>query len=146
MSARDRFRRPRDQIRNNPGDFRSDLGVYWECLLRRAIADRFRSGQAQGTTAGQVENGSAIQSAADRNPIALASFPNGATDGFLEVEMRQHKRYGAVGLFLGALMLLGMGSLLSACGTVAGAGQDVSAIGNTVTGGANQTQRATGAP
>jgi predicted small secreted protein len=64
----------------------------------------------------------------------------------LEVEMRQRKRYGAVGLFLGALMLLGMGSLLSACGTVAGAGQDVSAIGNTVTGGANQTQRATGAP
>jgi len=60
--------------------------------------------------------------------------------------MRQHKRHGAVGLFLGALMLLGMGSLLSACGTVAGAGQDVSAIGNTVTGGANQTQRATGAP
>ncbi len=49
-------------------------------------------------------------------------------------------------LMLAALMLLGMGSLLSACNTVAGAGQDVSAIGHTVTGGATQTQRATGAP
>jgi predicted small secreted protein len=49
-------------------------------------------------------------------------------------------------LLLAALMLLGMGSLLSACNTVAGAGQDVSAIGHTVTGGATQTQRATGAP
>lgn len=60
--------------------------------------------------------------------------------------MRQRRRRGAVGLVLGALMLLGMGSVLSACNTVAGAGQDVSAIGNTVTGGAAQTQRATGAP
>ena len=60
--------------------------------------------------------------------------------------MRQHKRRGVVGLVLGALMLLGMGSVLSACNTVAGAGRDVSAIGNTVTGGAAQTQRATGAP
>ena len=49
-------------------------------------------------------------------------------------------------LMLAALLLLGMGSLLSACNTVAGAGQDVSAIGHTVTGGATQTQRATGAP
>jgi predicted small secreted protein len=63
-----------------------------------------------------------------------------------EVEMRLERRYRAAGLFLAALMLLGMGSLLSACGTVAGAGQDVSAIGNTVTGGAVQTQRQTGAP
>jgi len=60
--------------------------------------------------------------------------------------MRLERRYGAAGLLLAALMLLGMGSLLSACGTVAGAGQDVSAIGNTVTGGAVQTQRQTGAP
>jgi len=60
--------------------------------------------------------------------------------------MRLERRYRAAGLFLAALMLLGMGSLLSACGTVAGAGQDVSAIGNTVTGGAVQTQRQTGAP
>jgi predicted small secreted protein len=60
--------------------------------------------------------------------------------------MRLERRYGAAGLLLAALMLLGMGSLLSACGTVAGAGQDVSAIGNTVTGGAVQTQRAIGVP
>ncbi len=50
------------------------------------------------------------------------------------------------GLLLAALVLIGMGSLLSACNTVAGAGQDVSAIGHTVTGSAAQTQRATGAP
>ena len=60
--------------------------------------------------------------------------------------MKIEKRNGAAGLLLAALVLLGMGSILSACGTVAGAGRDVSAIGNTVTGGANQTQRATGAP
>jgi predicted small secreted protein len=50
------------------------------------------------------------------------------------------------GLLLSLLILLGLGSLLSACGTVAGAGQDVSAIGSTVSSGAAQTQRATGAP
>ncbi len=60
--------------------------------------------------------------------------------------MKTEQRNGAAGLLLAALVLLGMGSILSACGTVAGAGRDVSAIGNTVTGGANQTQRATGAP
>ena len=50
------------------------------------------------------------------------------------------------GFFLAALMLIGMVSALSACNTVAGAGQDVSAIGKTVTSGAEQTKRATGAP
>jgi entericidin A len=50
------------------------------------------------------------------------------------------------GLLLAALMFSGMSLLLSACNTVAGAGQDVSAIGHTVTGGAVQTQHATGAP
>jgi predicted small secreted protein len=49
-------------------------------------------------------------------------------------------------LALAIFAVLGGGMLLSACGTVAGAGQDVSAIGNTVTGGAVQTQRATGIP
>ena len=49
-------------------------------------------------------------------------------------------------LALVVLSLVGMSSMLSACGTVAGAGQDVSAIGNTVTGGAVETQRATRAP
>jgi predicted small secreted protein len=44
------------------------------------------------------------------------------------------------------LMLTGAGSILSACGTVAGAGQDVSTIGNAVTSGAEQTRRATGLP
>jgi predicted small secreted protein len=50
------------------------------------------------------------------------------------------------GLLLTVLMLMGMVSALSACNTVAGAGQDVSAIGKTVTSGAEQTKRATGAP
>jgi predicted small secreted protein len=49
-------------------------------------------------------------------------------------------------LVLAIFAVLGAGMLLSACGTVAGAGQDVSAIGNTVTGGAVQTRRATGMP
>jgi predicted small secreted protein len=65
---------------------------------------------------------------------------------FREILMRYDKRYGAAGLLLGALMLMGVGSLLSACNTVAGAGQDVSTIGNTVTSGAEQTRRATGIP
>jgi len=60
--------------------------------------------------------------------------------------MNTEHRNRTAGLLLAALMLLGVGSMLSACNTVAGAGQDVSAIGHTVTGGANQTQRATGAP
>ncbi len=60
--------------------------------------------------------------------------------------MRVTTRSTATGLCLGLFVLLAMGSLLSACGTVAGAGQDVSAIGHTVTTGATQTQRATGAP
>ena len=49
-------------------------------------------------------------------------------------------------LVLAIFAVLGAGMLLSACGTVAGAGQDVSAIGNTVTGGAVQTRRGTGMP
>jgi entericidin A len=60
--------------------------------------------------------------------------------------MRYRNRHGAAGLYLSCLVLLGLGSLLSACNTVAGAGQDVSAVGRTVTNGANQTQRATGVP
>jgi predicted small secreted protein len=60
--------------------------------------------------------------------------------------MKHGKRYGLAGMFFAVLLLLGAGSLLSACNTVAGAGQDVSAIGNTVTSGAVQTKRATGAP
>ena len=60
--------------------------------------------------------------------------------------MRYERRYGAASLLLAALMLMSAGSLLSACNTVAGAGQDVSTIGNTVTSGAEQTRRATGIP
>ena len=60
--------------------------------------------------------------------------------------MNTEHRNRTAGLLLAALVLLGVGSMLSACNTVAGAGQDVSAIGHTVTGGANQTQRAPGAP
>jgi len=50
------------------------------------------------------------------------------------------------GIALTAFAALGAGTLLSGCGTVAGAGQDISSIGHTVTGGAVQTQRATGVP
>jgi len=56
------------------------------------------------------------------------------------------KRRGLASMFLATLMLAGVGSLLAACNTVAGAGQDVSAIGHTVTSGAEQTKRATGVP
>jgi predicted small secreted protein len=49
-------------------------------------------------------------------------------------------------MFLVFVMLAGAGSILEACGTVAGAGQDVSTIGNAVTTGAQQTRRATGLP
>jgi len=49
-------------------------------------------------------------------------------------------------LLLVILMLTGAGSILSACGTIAGAGQDVSTVGNAVTTGAEQTRRATGLP
>jgi predicted small secreted protein len=64
----------------------------------------------------------------------------------LEIIMRDGKRYGIAGVILAVMALIGTGSLLTACNTVAGAGQDVSAIGNTVTSGATQTKRATGAP
>ena len=58
----------------------------------------------------------------------------------------EKRKFRGLSLALAALTLLGAGSLLSACGTVQGAGQDVSAIGSTVSGGASQTQRATGMP
>jgi predicted small secreted protein len=66
--------------------------------------------------------------------------------GFMEVPMRHGKRYGAAGFLVAMALLMSAGTLLSACNTVAGAGQDVSAVGNTVTSGAVQTKRATGAP
>jgi predicted small secreted protein len=55
-------------------------------------------------------------------------------------------RLRGLNLALAIFAVLGSSLLLSACGTVAGAGQDVSAVGNTVTGGAVQTRRATGIP
>ena len=60
--------------------------------------------------------------------------------------MRHERRRQLAGWLLVFLMLMGAGSILAACGTVAGAGQDVSTIGNAVTSGANQTKRATGLP
>jgi predicted small secreted protein len=66
--------------------------------------------------------------------------------GLREVLMTRRLRLRGLSLALAIFAVLGGGMLLSACGTVAGAGQDVSAIGNTVTGGAVQTQRATGIP
>jgi predicted small secreted protein len=55
-------------------------------------------------------------------------------------------RLRGLNLALAIFAVVGSSMLLSACGTVAGAGQDVSAIGNTVTGEAVQTRRATGIP
>jgi predicted small secreted protein len=63
-----------------------------------------------------------------------------------EVLMTLRLQLRGLSLVLAIFAVLGGGMLLSACGTVAGAGQDVSAIGNTVTGGAEQTRRATGMP
>ena len=60
--------------------------------------------------------------------------------------MGQGKRHGLAALLLVVLMVTGAGSMLSACNTVAGAGQDVSTVGNAVTSGATQTRRATGLP
>jgi predicted small secreted protein len=60
--------------------------------------------------------------------------------------MKRGKQQGLAGLFLAVLILTGAGSVLSACNTVAGAGQDVSTVGNAVTSGAQQTRRATGLP
>jgi predicted small secreted protein len=65
---------------------------------------------------------------------------------FLEVQMRHGKQQGLAGLLLMLLILTGAASILSACNTVAGAGQDVSTVGNAVTSGATQTRRATGLP
>jgi predicted small secreted protein len=64
----------------------------------------------------------------------------------MEDLMKLDKRYRIAAMLAAALMLIGAGPLLSACNTVAGAGQDVSTIGNTVTSGAVQTKKATGIP
>jgi len=51
-----------------------------------------------------------------------------------------------LGLVLVAIVLLGSGMLLSACDTVAGAGQDVSNVGYGVSSGAQAVQRDINAP
>jgi predicted small secreted protein len=56
--------------------------------------------------------------------------------------MKRAKIRSGVGLLLAALLLVGIASAVTACNTVAGAGQDVSAVGNTVTTGATATKRA----
>jgi predicted small secreted protein len=60
--------------------------------------------------------------------------------------MTSRIRLQRLSLALTIFALLGGGLLLSGCGTVAGAGQDVSNIGYTVTGGAYQVQRQTHLP
>ena len=60
--------------------------------------------------------------------------------------MRNEKQQGLAGFLLLLLILTGASSMLWACSTVAGAGQDVSTVGNAVTTGAEQTRRATGLP
>ena len=67
-------------------------------------------------------------------------------NGLQEVLMTLRLQLRGLSLVLAIFAVLGGGMLLSACRTIAGAGQDVSAIGNTVTGGAEQTRRATGMP
>jgi predicted small secreted protein len=59
--------------------------------------------------------------------------------------MTRQLRLRSLSLALAISTVLG-GGMLSACGTIAGAGQDVSAVGNTVSGAATQTQHATGVP
>ena len=44
-------------------------------------------------------------------------------------------------VFIALAMLSGMGALLSACNTTAGAGQDISATGHAITGGADRLMR-----
>ena len=44
--------------------------------------------------------------------------------------MRNEKQQGLAGFLLMLLILTGASSMLSACSTVAGAGQDVSTVGN----------------
>ena len=60
--------------------------------------------------------------------------------------MGHRKQQGLAGLLLMLLILTGASSMLSACNTVAGAGQDVSKVGSAVSSGAQQTRRATGLP
>jgi len=60
--------------------------------------------------------------------------------------MRNEKQQGLAGFLLMLLILTGASSMLWACSKVAGAGQDVSTVGNAVTTGAEQTRRATGLP
>ena len=76
----------------------------------------------------------------------LRRFPDGVRLVVVEDPMRRGNRYGTIGMSVAVLLLMGLSPLVSACNTVAGAGQDVSAIGNTVTSGAVQTKKATGAP
>ena len=60
--------------------------------------------------------------------------------------MRSGEQVGAAGLVLAVLVLMGVGSLLSACDTVAGAGQDISWFANAVTSDAVQIERAAPPP
>jgi predicted small secreted protein len=60
--------------------------------------------------------------------------------------MELHIRLQKLSLALTAVVLLGGGMLLSACDTVAGAGQDISNVGYDVSGGAQNVQRGTNAP
>ena len=60
--------------------------------------------------------------------------------------MGHRKQQGLAGLLLMLLILTGASSMLAACNPVAGAGQDVSTVGNAVSSGAQQTRRATGLP
>jgi entericidin B len=56
-------------------------------------------------------------------------------------KLRDVRRRSAVALVT-ALVLAGAVTMLSACNTVAGAGQDISATGHAVTGGAEKTKQA----
>lgn len=56
-------------------------------------------------------------------------------------EPQDVRRRKAVAIFIG-LALAGVTTALSACNTIAGAGQDISATGNALSGGAEKTKQA----
>jgi predicted small secreted protein len=54
----------------------------------------------------------------------------------------QHCRRRFAAALVSGLVLAGGAGVLSACNTISGAGQDISATGNAITGGADKTKKA----
>jgi predicted small secreted protein len=106
-----------------------------------AIYERPSSGARQSCDRKEINGSTPVRELLQIRGVSSIGFDQ----WFLEVLMRDRK-HGLAGLLLVIMMLTGAGSILSACGTVAGAGQDVSTVGNAVSSGAEQTRRATGLP